>query len=228
MLRCKFIVFILPLVFCCSLLCAAQNADSILALHTKALGDVKSVRSVYIEQDVKAVGMTFQIITYVEKGRTYFFKGKMPIVGWIVQYAHDSTGWVARGKEGKMEVSKMSRGMVDSLVHLEGNFGMLAGEGDKAVVAGEEKYDGEQCWGIKVTDGQGEVTTYYLSKATGLLRGMRSGQMKTTMRDYRTVNGVKFSYETKIRMGGMISATRKVTKLQVNAPVDEKLFEVPR
>lgn len=204
----------------------AQSVDSLLARYRAAMGPLESVRSIYTEQNVEVLGIDVPITTYRERGRVYYMKRKVPMVGWTVMYACDTAGWTAQGEEGMMEVKRLPRSTVDSLIESTRHYGELVGEGERAWAAGKKKYNGEQCWVLVAQGADGTKREMYLSQATGLLVGMKMDGAKISMRDYRRVKGVQFAYEVRIRQS-LVTAKRRITKLQVNEAVDTRQFAVP-
>lgn len=208
--------------------CYGQNADSLVAGCVRAFGNLSGMRSLYMEQEAKVLLMSIPITLYVEPGRAYYMKTKVPWLGWIIRCARDTTGWVATGKEGKMEVNWMRREEVDSTLGEQLPFVAPMVNIGKMQMAGEKKYDGESCWVVKPAKEGDETTRMYISKATGLLRGVVSGgKARVTFSDYRNVQDLKFPHRI-VSKAGMLRVDLRIVKMLVNAPRDAKLFEVPK
>jgi len=205
--------------------CWGQDVESILAASARAMGDASSMKSWYMEQVAKTFFMSIPITTYVETGKAYYLKVKAPFVGWIIECARDTGGWKASGKEGKMVVKPMKRSAVDSALNQSFPFGIPAWEAGKARLLGEEKYGDEQCWVVKLGE---DKETIYLSKDTGLLRGLvNEDNLKVTFLDYRKVSGVMVPFKMKFKQG-IATVTMKANKILINEPIDARLFEAPR
>ena len=205
--------------------CLGQDVESILAASTRAMGDASSMKSWHLEQEVKAFFMSIPITTYVETGKAYYLKVKVPFVGWVIECARDTGGWKASGKEGKMIVKPMKRSAVDSALNQSFPFGIPTWEAGKARLLGEEKYGGERCWVVELGESKG---TIYLSKDTGLLRGLvDEDNSKVTFLDYRKVAGIMVPFEIKYKQG-IATGTMKAKKVLINEPIDARLFEAPR
>ena len=181
-----------------------------------------------MEQEVKMAFMKLPVTMYIAPGKAYYMKTKVPMMGWMIQCAHDTVGWIAIGKEGKMEVKSLRRGAVDSLLRSSLPFEEPFSDIGKGRLAGEKKFDGERCWVVEPVDEAKGETEVYISKATGLLRGMNAaGEAKVTFDDYRSVQGMRIPYVMKVK-SGMLTVTMKTTKVLINEPIDEKLLERPK
>lgn len=208
--------------------CWGQDADSLMARSVRAMGNLSGIKSFYMEQKVKVAFIRLPVTMYIAPGKAYYMKTKVPMMGWMIQCAHDTVGWTATGKEGKMEVKLMRRGAVDSLLGSSLPFEAPFSNVGKVRLAGEEKIDGELCWVVELVEETKGATKVYISKATGLLRGMNAaGEAKVMFDDYRSVQGVRIPYVMKVK-SGMLTVTMKTTKVLINEPIDEKLLERPK
>ena len=124
-----------------------------------------------------------------------------------------------------MVVKPMKRSAVDSALNQPFPFGIPAWEAGKARLLGEEKYGDEQCWVVKLGE---DKETIYLSKDTGLLRGLvNEDNSKVTFSDYRKVSGIMVPFKMKFKQG-IATVTMKAKKILINEPIDARLFEAPR
>lgn len=93
--------------------------------------------------------------------------------------------------------------------------------------------DGKKVDVVEVTDAQGHTTRFFLDPETHLVVKLEytagSGQSpEIFLSDYRDVSGVKVPFKTRGLQGGQPVMEVTYTEVQVNAPVDEKLFEKPQ
>lgn len=212
--------------------CWGQDADSLMVRSVRAMGNLAGIKSFYMEQKVKVAFIRLPVTMYIAPGKAYYMKTKVPMMGWMIQCAHDTVGWSATGKEGKMEVKSLRRGAVDSLLGSSLPFEVPSSNVGKVRLAGEEKIDGELCWVVEPVEETKGATKVYISKATGLLRGMNAaGKAKVIFKvifdDYRSVQGVRIPHVMKVK-SGMLTVTMKTTKVLINEPIDEKLLERPK
>jgi hypothetical protein len=109
---------------------------------------------------------------------------------------------------------------------------------------GEEKIEGTDCHKIKLTkkpimvDGKEEedFSYYYFDKENNVVimqkQTGKKGQMKditieTLMSDYQEVDGIYFAYNVSQKMNGQVIFSMTVDKIELNAPVDAKVFAYP-
>lgn len=208
--------------------CRGQDADSLMARSVRAMGNLSGIKSFYMEQKVKVAFIRLPVTMYIAPGKAYYIQTKVPMMGWMIRCAHDTVGWTATGKKGKMEVKSLRRGEVDSLLGTSLPFEAPSSNVGKVRLAGEEKLDGELCWVVEPVEETKGATKVYISKATGLLRGMdAAGEAKVVFDDYRSVQGVRIPHVMKVK-SGMLTVTMKTTKVLINEPIDEKLLERPK
>lgn len=208
--------------------CWGQDADSLMARSVRAMGNLSGIKSFYMEQKVKVAFIRLPVTMYIAPGKAYYIQTKVPVMGWMIRCAHDTVGWTATGKKGKMEVKSLRRGEVDSLLGTSLPFEAPSSNVGKVRLAGEEKLDGELCWAVEPVEETKGATKVYISKATGLLRGMdAAGEAKVVFDDYRSVQGVRIPHVMKVK-SGMLTVTMKTTKVLINEPIDEKLLERPK
>lgn len=221
------VVLVWTMVMGCAV-CWGQDADSLMARSVRAMGNLSGIKSFYMEQEVNVAFMKLPVTMYIAPGKAYYMKTKVPMMGWMIQCAHDTVGWTATGKEGKMEVKSLRRGAVDSLLGTSLPFEAPFSDIGKVRLAGEKKFDGERCWVVEPVEETKGETKVYISKATGLLRGVNAeGEAKVTFDDYRSVQGMRIPHVMKVK-SGMLTVTMKTTKVLINEPIDEKLLERPR
>lgn len=149
-------------------------------------------------------------------------------VGRVEQGTDGSTVWAGQpdGSVSKMEPN-------DAAYVLEGN---VTGSAfldptrfAKAVVVGQETFDGVPCYKVSLTTKSGRERNDYFEVATGLRRGQMlmtpNGMQTATFRDYKVFEGK--SVATKIvqsnAQGDIIITIASV----VFTPNDPKLFELP-
>jgi hypothetical protein len=100
-------------------------------------------------------------------------------------------------------------------------------------VVGQEALDGAAAWTVRSVDGETSDTLYF-DAATGLLVGAvheeptPSGpaRLETRYGDFRTVDGVKVAFFTRIRTPRS-TLEMKVESVQHNQPIDDALFQRP-
>jgi hypothetical protein len=97
----------------------------------------------------------------------------------------------------------------------------------------DAQVDGKTVNVVEVADAQGHATRFFIDPATNLvvkLAYTTSGgeSPEAFLSDYRDVSGVKVPFKTRIVQGGQQMMELTYTEVQVNAPVDDKLFQKPQ
>lgn len=96
----------------------------------------------------------------------------------------------------------------------------------------DAQVDGKTVKAVEIADAQGHATRFFVDPATNLvvkLEYSSGGESpEIFLSDYRDVSGVKVPFKTRILQGGQLLMEMTYTEVQVNAPVDEKLFQKPQ
>ena len=115
-----------------------------------------------------------------------------------------------------------------------------AAKGYKASLQGKDTVNGKEAWKIQLTNTHGKYEIFYIDKKTRLLiqtkqmvEGDRRGNNKgpteiiTDYSDYKEVDGVMFPQTITTEGSGMGAGSLTFDKIEVNQPVDEKLYNPP-
>ena len=108
-----------------------------------------------------------------------------------------------------------------------------AAKGHKAELAGKETIDSVECYKIKLTTKAGKEITYWVDGKTYLVHQFsqktmgRNGEMEviTVYSDYKAVDGIQFPFSAELKGGGFGGGTTTYEKIEVNKPVDQKLYK---
>ena len=147
--------------------------------------------------------------------------------GPLVQAFNGTEGWVSfnsRVQDTTRQAKLEHFYGLDVLRH--------AGEaGYSAQVLPDAEVSGKPAKTVEVTDAEGHATRFYLDPQTGLVSKVGfevNGQTaEIVYSDYREVHGVKVAFQENVFQTGQQLMEIKYTDVQVNAPVDEKLFQKP-
>ena len=106
-------------------------------------------------------------------------------------------------------------------------------EGYTARPLPDAQVDGKTVQAVEIADAQGHATRFFIDPATNLVVKLSyttsSGESpEVFLSDYREVSGVKVPFKTRILQGGQQLMEMTYTEVQVDAPVDEKLFQKPQ
>jgi hypothetical protein len=109
-------------------------------------------------------------------------------------------------------------------------------KGNKIEYIGKDEVDGKPAEKLKLTTKSGEVRTYFLDASTFLLmkwEGIRKNDDKeipveSFFRDYREVNGIKFSFEIDTDSPGSAQSQKlAIDKIELDVPLDDSRFAKP-
>jgi outer membrane lipoprotein-sorting protein len=247
MKKISFLAFLMPfLAF--SFATKAQSAEEIIDKYLKAVGGVeklKSIKSIKTLVKFKQQGMEIPAeMLRGEKGKTrtsFTFQGKE-----MVQTVFDGEkGWNLNFMTQKSEpmesedVENMKREAVD----FPEPFLNYAAKGYKIELMGKEKKEGTDCYKIKLikksqlVDGvetDNEVVYFFdtenflpIVTETTFKKGPAKGKiMQIVMSDYQEVDGMLFPFSITQSMEGN-GSTVQIEKLELNVPLDDKLFAEP-
>ena len=109
-----------------------------------------------------------------------------------------------------------------------------AAKGNKAELIGKDTVDNIECYKIKLTTKGGKEILYWIDAKSYLLyqasqKGSGFGgrgeiEIVTVFKDYKAVEGVLFPFTTELK-GAMAGSPMSYEKIEVNKPVDEKLYK---
>ena len=109
--------------------------------------------------------------------------------------------------------------------------------GHKVELLGQEDVEGIKAYKLKLTFKEdGKVTTYYISANDYTLIKTESDRdmMGQTVKvesfysDLKEFNGIKFFMTRSQKMNGEVFQTTKIETVELNVPVDEKIFDMPK
>ena len=122
-------------------------------------------------------------------------------------------------------------------IYATGPFYNYAARGNKVELQGQEKVGDVNAYKLKVTSSDSSETTYYMDPTTYyIIEVVRSGEVMgnpititVTNSDFqKTPEGYVVPRTVQTDMGGQFSLTAKVTKIDINPPVDASIFEMPK
>jgi hypothetical protein len=221
----------------CGTISFAQTADEIINKHVDALGGkdkIKGITSLYMETSSQIMGNeapgTLTILNGKGmKSETEFNGSKM------IQCVTDKSGWATNPMSGNTPEVMPDEQFKASKAQLQigGELYDYATKGTKVELQGK---DGN-LFKLKVTAKDSSESTYYIDPSTYLISKMtKSGvvmgqqvEVVSSFSDYKKTDyGFTIPYTTQIDLGSMFSLTSTVKKVEINKPVDPKIFEMPK
>lgn len=220
----------------------AQTVDEVIQKHTDAVGGldaIKKINTVKITGSVTVQGLDLPITTQVINGKA--MRSDIDVMGQSVVNAYkDGKGWKINpfgGASTATEVTGTELQDMKSQSMLISNLMDYKARGHQVELAGQEETEGVKTYKIKLINKENSrLTTYYISTTDNLLvkstttremQGQEAG-VENIFNDYKDFNGVKFSMKRTQKIGGNVFSEMQVTSVELNVPVDEKIFEFPK
>ncbi|MGH2647362.1 MAG: outer membrane lipoprotein-sorting protein [Ginsengibacter sp.] len=234
-----FVVFILALVFV--QFANGQTVDDIIDQYITARGgkdNLTSIKSIYFEGTRQMMGNEVEVkVTKVD--------GKLNRVDFEIGGNTGYTiitpdkGWTylpMRSDKAEEIPADRLKNMQDQL-DIAGPLIDYAAKGYKATLLGKDTINSKEAWKIQLTNGAGKDETFYIDTKTNLLIQTRQtmqgngrnnngpNEVITDFSDYKDVNGVMFPQTVTTEGTGMGSGSMTFEKIEINQPVDEKLYK---
>lgn len=219
----------------------AQTAEEIVSKHVAAIGGMdklKGIKSIYLESTADVMGNEMSTATTILNGKGYKTEGEV-MGNKMVQVVTDNGGWTISPMAGDgaqplpADAAKLAKDQLD----IVGPLVDYAAKGNKIELKGQEKVGAANAYKLQVTNKEGVSSTYFIDPATYyILKVVRTANMMgqdmdvtVSYSDYKKSDyGFVFPHTTETDMGGQFAITAKVTKLEINKPVDPKVFEMPK
>lgn len=214
----------------------AQTAEQIVAKHIDAIGGkdkLSQIKTVYMENSVQMMGSESPNTITIVNGKGY--KSETEFNGSkFIQCFTDKGGWMINpmaGGSAEPIPDEQYKGLKDQL-DVGGPLLNYDAKGNKVELAGNDSSG----YKIKLTTKDGQETmfyvdskTYYITKITK--KGNMMGQevdLTINLSDYRKTDfGYVLPYAVDTDFGGNLQMTANVKKVEINKPVDDKIFEIP-
>jgi hypothetical protein len=216
------------------LLVQAQTADEIVAKHIAAIGGAdswKKVNSMYQEGSMTVQGTDVAIaMTVLHKKGMRQNISLMGMTGY--QIMTPTAGWNFMPFQGQQKPEAITadelKENVDEL-DTQGELIDYKTKGHTVEYLGKDDVEGTEAYKLRITQKSGKVKTFYIDPASNYIirtvaKQKANGQeveVTTDLSDYKKLpEGIVVPMSVKLPFGQM-----KVTKVEVNKPVDENLFK---
>lgn len=236
-----FLAFIFLVVTTVSL--NAQSVEEIIQKYATAMGGLdgfNKVESAKITGTLISQGKNYPLTVHVKNGKS--MRSDVDVNGQVVSNAYDKgKGWKLNPFEGITTATEVTA--AEDLVPLKiqsslaNNLMDYKKRGHSVALAGEEEIEGQKAYKIQLTSkDDGKVTTYYISNKDYMLIRSDSKQKvqgtdydaQTFYTDTRTINGLKFSMHFLRKIQGIVFQEVTYSKVELNLPIDEKIFAMPK
>lgn len=219
----------------------AQTADELIAKHVAALGGmekIKGINSMVMKTTIEVMGNEAEGTTTLLTGKG--FRTESEIMGnKMVQVITDKGGWAINpmmGTDPQAMPEEQFKAAKDQL-DIAGPLVNYAAKGNKVELQGREKVGSVDAYKLKLTTPDGSDATifldpssYYIIQTAKKMNMMGQDlEMTITYADHKKTDyGFVMPYTLNTDFGGQFQIATKVTKVDVNVPVDAKIFEMPK
>jgi len=217
---------------------SAQTVDEIIDKHIEAVGGkdkIAALKSVRMETNLSIQGQDIPVIqTRVHNVGQRVDITAMGMEGFVINTP--TAGWTFMPFMGQSAAEAMPEDQVKigaEQLDLQGPFFNYKEKGHTVELLGKEAVDGTESYKIKLTTKGGRTSTYYIDPTNYyiirlVLKAPVMGQeqeITVGFSDFKkSEDGYVFPHSISNAFGQGDTST--VTKVEINKPVDEKLFKV--
>lgn len=216
----------------------AQTADDIIQKYAKAMGGLDNfnkVKTAKMSGTVSAQGMDLPITIQIINGKA--MRSDVEVMGQKVTDSYkDGKGWKINpfaGAATATDATETELSDMKTRSSLAGQLMDYKARGSKVELQGQEDVGGAKAYKIKLTDAGNKETTYFIDATTFMpvkMMGKRNvmGQdmeIETFLSDPKDFGGIKFNTAMVQKAGGQTFQEIHFDKIEVNVPVDEKIFD---
>jgi outer membrane lipoprotein-sorting protein len=219
----------------------AQTVDEIIAKNIQAQGGMEKLKSVKsIRNTAELSEGSFRAKVVQEGKRPGKVREEFVLQGMAQVRAYDGKdGWQINPFQGRLDAEMLSKDDSKDLVidaDIDGPLVDYKDKGSKAELVGHDSVEGTDCYKIKLTLKNGDIRTYYLDtdsylelklETQTMIRGAQQ-ESETYYGDYEKVDGIYFPFALESgRKGDTDRVKYTVEKVELNVPLDDKLFAMP-
>jgi hypothetical protein len=220
---------------------SAQTADDIINKHIDAVGgraNISKINSIYEEGTMQVMGNEAPNTITILNGKGY--KSETDFNGSkIVNTITDKGGWMINPMAGATDATALPADQYKNLkeqLYVGGPLLNYAANGFKAELIGQEKVGTVNAYKIKLTSKDSTETTYFIDPTTYyLIKAVRHGnamgqevEITATFSNFqKTDAGYTMPFTTDLDFGGQFQLSTTFKKVEINKPVDPKIFDMP-
>jgi len=220
----------------------AQTADEIVQKYAAAMGGLDAfnkVSSAQLTGTLSSQGANFPLLIRIINGKA--MRTDVEVRGKTINNVYNNgKGWTLNpytGPATPKEVTGAELLMLKVQASLANNLMDYKNRGHKVELLGREDVEGIKTFKIKLTTkDDGKITTYFINVADYLLvksiakREIAGAEYdaETFYSDIKDINGIKFSMRFMQKIEGQVFQDVKYEKIELNVPLDEKIFEMPK
>ncbi len=214
----------------------AQTVDEIIGKYETAMGGkdkMLSLKTVKMTGNLGVQGIDVGIVVTAAQGIGTRTDISVPGMGEGFQIMSKSKGWnymPFQGQTAPQEVPADQVKTSQSQLDIQGPLVNYMEKGSQAELLGKEIVDGSETYKIKLTNKEGKVSTYFIDaksfyriKSIAKVKAPEGEMdMETSYSDFKkTEDGYIFPFSQTNPRGTIVFSS-----IEVNKPVDEKIFQV--
>ena len=220
----------------------AQSADEVIQKYAANMGGLEAFNkftSVKMTGTVTTQGNDLPLTTQIINGKA--MRSDVEAMGQsIVSCYNNGKGWKLNPFQGAPDPTEVTGTELNDFKILSSMASPLMdykARGHQVELLGQENVEGIKAYKIKLTSkDDGRVTTYFISSADYTLiksaanRTIQGKEMEVESwySDLKETGGVKFFMARSSRIDGQEFQAIKYDKIELNVPVDEKIFDMPK
>ncbi len=232
-------LFVIALVFV--QFAQAQTVDEVLDKYMAAMGgkDKLLAMNSLFTQGVSVMSNGTEVTNATTKVQDKLFRNDIDFgMGTLVTIVTPEKGWRSNPRNGGAFEPMSAEALTGTLHQMDcaGPLVNYAAKGHKAELIGKETIDNVDCYKIKLTTKGGKEITYWIDSKTYLIHQMSQkggfggggrgadAEIISVYSDYKAVDGIQFPFTAELK-GGFGGGKMTYEKIEVNKPVDEKLYK---
>lgn len=215
-----------------------MTADEVIQKYSAAMGGLDNynkIKTVKLTGNVSAQGMDLPITIQIINGRAV--RSDVEVMGQSVTNSYkDGKGWKINPFQGASTATDATAEEINEFkaqANLASQLMDYKKRGYTVELLGQEDVEGVKAYKIKLTDDNKKETTYFISSKDFTVvksiskRDMMGQEMEveTLYSDVKDFGGVKWSMTRTMQVDGQVFQTIKLEKVEVDTPIDEKVFD---
>ncbi len=220
----------------------AQTADEVIQKYTAAMGgldNINKINTAKISGTLTTQGQNFPITTQIINGKSV--RTGVDVMGQaVINVYHNGKGWKINPFDGaptSVDVTGEELVTFKIQTSLANNLMDYKKRGHQVELLGQEDVDGVKAFKFKLTNKE-DGKAYYFFISTGnymLVKTIAKRKVagneydaETFFSEIQEINGVKFSMHFTQKIQGTVFQEVHYDKIELNVPVDERIFDRPK
>lgn len=216
----------------------AQTADEIIQKYANAVGGLENFNKVKTAKwtgTLSTQGMDLPITIQIINGKAV--RSDVQVMGQSVINAYkDGKGWKINpfaGAPSATDLDGTELADTKNQSFLASQLMDYKARGYKVELAGQEDVNNAKAYKINLAESDNNITTYYVDATTFMpvkvvgkreLMGQQA-EVETYLSDLKDFEGLKFNTSVVQKVGGQTFLEIHFDKLELNVPVDDKIFD---